>query len=238
MSLSQITVLIKRDKHGCAKQKVYQANVGYVPGTFRDGTRETGPENCRTRLDGEPYVHGVRLHICYLNTTILIRKVGKYLTLNIRTPEEYAWLSQGLCVTGCPQSEMIDYRGFFKKHPNSVVFGSPKLAMSQNNAVNQCNRANVTDFYYDSCVFDLVSTGDGRFSNAAYRAMRDAQEMDPKLRLRRSNSVVLKLLDGEAEDGQIVKSDGCHSLMLSRTLKHLMVALMAIPFSVWHFTYS
>ena len=226
----QITVLIKKSKYGCAQQRVYQANVSYVPTTFRDGTRETGPKSCRTRIDGEPYVNGVRLYICYLNTTILIRKVGKYLTFNIRTPENYARQSSGLCVTGCPLSEMIDYHGFFKKHPNSVIFGSSQPVMSQKDAINQCNTANITDFYYDSCVFDLVSTGDSHFSNAAYRAMRDAFEMDPKLRLRRSNSVVLKLVDKEAEGrGTIVlKSSSCETP--SRTLA---LPLITITTLIW-----
>jgi len=232
---SKITVLIKKSKHGCAQQRVYQANVSYVPTTFRDGTRETGPDGCITRLDGEPYINGVRLYICYVNTTILIRKVGNYLTFNIRTPEKYARQSSGLCVTGCPPSEMIDYHGFFQKHPNSVIFGSSQPAMSQKDAMKQCNAANVTDFYYDSCVFDLVSTGDDRFSNAAYRAMRDAVEMDPKLRLRRSNSVVLKLAGNELDGGEDkeVRANGCESR--SRTL---VLPLVALTCTVWALLYT
>ena len=160
-----------------------------------------------------------------MNTTILIRKVGKYLTFNIRTPENYARQSSGLCVTGCPLSEMIDYHGFFKKHPNSVLFGSSQPAMSQKDAMNQCNTANVTDFYYDSCVFDLVSTGDSRFSNAAYRAMKDAVEMDPKLRLRRSNSLVMKLVDIDEDERRKdkLKPNSCGTL--SRTLILPLIAI-------------
>eukprot|EP00794_Sanderia_malayensis_P010028 gene10028-11052_t len=193
-----ITVLIKKDRRGCAQQKVYQAQIGHVPETFRDGTRHTGPDSCRTTLTMEPGKLGVRINVCYLNTTILIRKVGKYLTFNIRTPEQYVGQSRGLCMTGCPKTEMIDYEGFFNDHPNSVLFGSSSPAMSKSEAIYLCKLANVTDFYYDSCVFDLISTGDRRFSGAAYRAMRDAVNMDPKLRLRRSNSVVLKHMDRSA----------------------------------------
>ncbi len=188
-------MLIKRSKHGCSQQKVYQAQIGHVPTTFKDGTRETGPDSCKTTLREETDGSGVRLFICYMNTTILIRKVGKYLTFNIRTPENYVRQSRGLCVTGCPETEMIDYDGFFSEHPNSVLFGSSPPAMSKTNAVYMCKMANITDFYYDSCVFDLISTGDNRFSEAAYQAMQDALDMDPKLRLRRSNSVVLKYMD-------------------------------------------
>lgn len=229
--------MIKKSKYGCTEQKVYQAHIGYVPAAFRDGTRETGPNGCKTRIDGEPYVTGISIYICYLNTTILIRKVGKYLTFNIRAPEEYVSQSRGLCVSGCPPSEMIDYHGFFKKHPNNIVFGSSKPAMSQNDAMSQCNRANVTDFYYDSCVFDLVSTGDSRFSNAAYRAMRDAVEMDPKLRLRRSNSIVLKFMDRETE-GKEKGGTTSNGISLDRTLTSLMLLCITIQCLLWRLTCS
>jgi len=101
--------------------------------------------------------------------------------------------------------------------------------------MKQCNAANVTDFYYDSCVFDLVSTGDDRFSNAAYRAMRDAVEMDPKLRLRRSNSVVLKLAGNELDGGEDkeVRANGCESR--SRTL---VLPLVALTCTVWALLYT
>lgn len=230
---SKITVLIKKSKHGCTEQKVYQAHVGHVPTTFKDGTRETGPNWCKTRLEKEPDGEGVRLYICYLNTTVLIRKVGKYLTLNIRTPENYVALSQGLCVTGCPRSEMIDYEGFFREHQNSVLFGSTSPAMLKDNAVHLCKVANVTDFYYDSCVFDLISTGDRMFSGAAYRAMQDAVHMDPKLRLRRSNSVVLKYMDKASSDANAKQlSIPSDASPLSRTFLPHFLLLIAF-YSVW-----
>ena len=230
--------MIKKSRNGCARQKVYQAQVGYVPTTFRDGTRETGPRSCKTNIKGEPGGNGVRLFICYLNTTILIRKVGKYLTFNIRTPENYVRQSRGLCVTGCPPREMIDYNGFFREHPNSVVFGSASReiapAMGKNRAMYLCEKANVTDFYYDSCVFDLISTGDNRFSNAAYRAMQDAVHMDPKLRLRRSNSVVLQSVRPADKDEPVNTrpSSSSDSRGLSRTL------LFAMPLLLWYLAFT
>ena len=65
---------------------------------------------------------------------------------------------------------------------------------TKEHAMHICDKANLTDFYYDSCVFDLLSTGDRQFSMSSVTAMRDAQMFDPKLRLRRENSVVLNYL--------------------------------------------
>ncbi len=225
-------MLIKKSSHGCAQQKVYQAQIGHVPATFKDGTRETGPDSCKTTLIMEPGGAGVRIYICYLNTTILVRKVGKYLTFNIRAPENYVRQSRGLCVTGCPITEMIDYEGFFSEHPNSVVFGSSSPAMSKTEAIYLCKIANVTDFYYDSCVFDLISTGDKMFSGAAYQAMQDAVDMDPKLRLRRSNSIVLKHMDrtsNKANKKQIISNS---SARLERTF--LLVFVIPILTCLLH----
>ena len=187
-------MLIKKGKDGCAEQKVYQARSGVTfPLTFRDGSTQTGPEGCITKLRRETSGTGVRLDICNLNTTIIIRQVGKYLTFNIRTPEEFVRESNGLCVTGCPESEMIDYNKVFSYHPNSVSLHSHRPTMSDNHAMNICELANLIDFYYDSCVFDLITAGDRTFSESAYSAMTDALKMDPRLRLRRDNSIALKV---------------------------------------------
>ena len=41
--------------------------------------------------------------------------------------------------------------------------GTDNTNMSRDFAIDVCKRANLTDFYYDSCVFDLMSTGDSTF---------------------------------------------------------------------------
>ena len=42
-----------------------------------------------------------------------------------------------------------------------------------------CKGYNVTDYYLDSCIFDLMATGDESFGVAALAAQRDLWEHDP-----------------------------------------------------------
>lgn len=42
-----------------------------------------------------------------------------------------------------------------------------------------CKEYNVTDYYLDSCIFDLMATGDKSFRVAALAAQRDLWEHDP-----------------------------------------------------------
>lgn len=109
--------------------------------------------------------------------------------------------SSGLCHSGCPASELVvDYSSFFinRIHQNDVSEGNGDgntyTRLSHYQAMELCTRRNVTDFYYDSCVFDLLTTGDRQFSLAAKLAMQDALRMDPSLRLRRDNSFVLRAM--------------------------------------------
>lgn len=46
-------------------------------------------------------------------------------------------------------------------------------------AVVLCKEYNMTDYYLDSCIFDLMATGDKSFRVAALTAQRDLWEHDP-----------------------------------------------------------
>lgn len=116
------------------------------------------------------------------------------------SPFQIANASSGLCHGGCPANELVDYSSFFVNHihQNDVSGGDgggdTYTKLSHYQAMELCTRRNVTDFYYDSCVFDLLTTGKRQFSLAAKLAMQDALRMDPSLRLRRDNSFVLRAM--------------------------------------------
>lgn len=190
----------------CFQQRIYEANSNHIPDHFKDGTSMMGIRGCWTTIykftdnDGND---GVELYSCQINTTIIIRKVAnfqsgkKWLTFNIKTPVEIIESSYGLCVSGCPVSEMVDLdTDFFRNKFNEVSneYQNNKK-MSPEDAMKECEHANLTDFYYDSCVFDLMTTGDPQFSSSATLAMIDAKKMDPRLRLRRENSAALRAVN-------------------------------------------
>ena len=143
------------------------------------------------------------------------------MTFNIKTPKEFLNISSGLCHSGCPSSERVDYASFFQKNKKNEAQNSLNLLPTNKEAMNICETSNLTDFYYDSCVFDLLSTGDRQFSVSAFTAMNDALRLDPKLRLRRENSV---LLNDDLYTDDIKKSQSSSA----RTLLESQLILFAL----------
>ncbi|XP_066914911.1 repulsive guidance molecule A-like [Clytia hemisphaerica] len=227
----KIAIQFKERDLVCSQEKNYVATSQYLPEAFSDGSRTNGPPGCLTTISKYDQ-DSVKLKACRSNTTILIRRVGRYLTFNILSPFEIVNKSSGLCHGGCPTSELFDYLSFFANliNQNDVtndIRTAPRSndvsvtsQLSYHEAMHLCSVRNVTDFYYDSCVFDLLMTGERQFSLAAKLAMLDAQSMDPKLRLRRSNSVVLQVASQQQQRVQHYSS--------SRTLTHSSVLVVLL----------
>lgn len=170
---SKVTVIIKAHPP-CAHEKTYEAVTDNLPNTFVDGTQSSGVERSVRIRDRDPGKH-VEILVKYIATTIVVRQVGHYLTFAVRMPKEVA--NQGehetglqLCVKGCPATERIDHNQVLL---NGAAGVGGSGGMSRDSAVALCRAINVTDFYFDSCVFDLMTTGDASFSKAANEAMLD-----------------------------------------------------------------
>ena len=61
---------------------------------------------------------------------------------------------------------------------SSTSSSSPRMARDV--ALRKCVKAGLTDFYLDSCVFDLMETGDEDFAVAALRALEDEVDFNPQ----------------------------------------------------------
>lgn len=99
----QITVLIKEHKN-CAEQRMYVATSDQLPGAFVDGSSITGSVFV---VEVEQDRH-IEIHARYIATTIIIRRVARYLTFAIRLPNQLVSASsnQQLCVSGCPKNQI------------------------------------------------------------------------------------------------------------------------------------
>ncbi|XP_042899269.1 repulsive guidance molecule A [Parasteatoda tepidariorum] len=163
-AITKVTVII-RQHSPCAQEKTYEAQSDYLPGVFPDGSKWSGPG---VRIREEVPGKHIEIHLRYIATKIVIRQVGNYLTFAAKMPSTVAVQgAQGetleLCVKGCPRREIIDFENIL----------DPKSGPKQE-AIAACRALNITDFYLDACVFDLLTTGDGSFSAAARDAMLDA----------------------------------------------------------------
>ncbi|XP_052793338.1 repulsive guidance molecule A-like isoform X2 [Mya arenaria] len=179
---SKLTVIIKKNEN-CASSKyiMYQADSEQLPGTFEDGMTSYGKSHSVKLVEMDPGKH-VEITLKYIDTKILIRLVGSYLTFSISMPEEilnstFNSAVLELCTKGCPKSEIIDYQKFLSS--KEMEISNTNVNMTRKDAVQLCRSANLVDFYLDSCVFDLLTTGNETFKLSAYAALQDVLKLDP-----------------------------------------------------------
>uniref|UniRef100_A0A3Q2Y4J1 Repulsive guidance molecule BMP co-receptor b n=1 Tax=Hippocampus comes TaxID=109280 RepID=A0A3Q2Y4J1_HIPCM len=174
---NKITVIFK-PYEGCTDQRVYQAVTDNLPAAFDDGTVSMRALWISERSPG----HHVELHAGYIGVTVIVRQLGRYLTLAVRIPEELAQAYDAtqdlqLCLNGCPRVERIDQSGHLPLTPPSV--GLQQMFTAEG-AKERCReQLEVQDIYFHSCVFDLLTTGDANFTVAAYSAQKDMESLHP-----------------------------------------------------------
>ncbi|XP_072166587.1 repulsive guidance molecule A-like isoform X2 [Diadema setosum] len=176
---NKLTVIIKPHRDGeCAEHKQYQAVAGNLPAVFSDGTVTSGREQGVVIVEVIPGEH-VEIHIKYIATLIVIRQVGRYITFAVRMPQEfihhYGAEEMQLCVRGCPPSEQIEYASFLSE----TARDDRNYKELRQGAIAKCRQARVIDDYLDSCVFDLLTTGDANFTRAAQSALTDITRLHP-----------------------------------------------------------
>ncbi|KAM4615686.1 repulsive guidance molecule B isoform 1-T2 [Polymixia lowei] len=212
---NKITIIFK-PYEGCTDQRVYQAVTDDLPAAFVDGTVSSGdPSHNSAGADGStgkvralwisersPGRH-VELHAGYIGVTVIVRQLGRYLTMAVRIPEELAQAYDAtqdlqLCLNGCPSGERIDRGGHLPLPPSPPALGlqlqqprrpgqpshaSPYSAprgFGVEGARQRCReQLEVEDIYFHSCVFDLLTTGDANFTAAAHSAQKDMESLHP-----------------------------------------------------------
>lgn len=165
-------------------------------------------------IDKEPGRH-VEIHAKHLGAILVVRQVGRYLTFSARLPRDIAEQGAGreglqLCVKGCPASERIDVAAVLLgnghghgRHSSMTSSGrfhrsqtsdTAKLSlptstkgMHRDAALALCREYNLIDYYLDSCMFDLMTTGDPSFSLAASHAQSDYLTLLPDAAQRLTN---------------------------------------------------
>ncbi|KAL2089915.1 hypothetical protein ACEWY4_014603 [Coilia grayii] len=237
---SKITVIFKAYE-GCTEQKVYQATTEDLPSAFQDGTRGSGRGGGSeagslwiSEQSGGPGGRQVRLQARHIGTSIIVRRVGRYLTFAIRMPEdalEPAEESGGLqlCLRGCPRNELIQEHTLHHQGPPSVPQGRPGLppphqpAYSVERATTKCRETlQVEDVYFQSCVFDLLTTGDPEFSMAAFGALEDLKALPPS-RLKQT----LPWTPSNVPDNRDTKDSGAQNSAQATTHTILLLTLLA-----------
>lgn len=209
-------------------QKVYQAEMDELPAAFADGSKNGGDKHGANSLKITEKVSGQHIEIQakYIGTTIVVRQVGRYLTFAVRMPEEVVKAvedgdNQGLylCLRGCPLNQQLDFHAFpstpkateNRPHRKGSNPSSSPEVFTYESATAKCKeKLPVEDLYFQSCVFDLLTTGDVNFTLAAYYAFEDVKMLH-------SNKDKLHLFERtrDLESGDMATSELSMALFLS-----------------------
>ncbi|XP_028814124.1 repulsive guidance molecule A [Denticeps clupeoides] len=188
---SKLTIIFKNFQE-CVDQKMYHAETDELPAAFADGSKNGGDRHGANTLRVVEKVPGqhVEIQARYIGTTIVVRQVGRYLTFAVRMPEEVVNSLEDednqdlyLCLHGCPANQRIDFRTFRARAAETQAAqgrGRPGIhhGFTYQSAVAKCKeRLQVEDMYFQSCVFDLLSSGDINFTLAAYYAFEDVKTL-------------------------------------------------------------
>ncbi|XP_035520993.1 repulsive guidance molecule A [Morone saxatilis] len=186
---SKLTIIFKNFQE-CVDQKMYHAETDELPAAFADGSKNGGDRHGANTLRVVEKVPGqhVEIQARYIGTTIVVRQVGRYLTFAVRMPEEVVnSVEEGdnqdlyLCLHGCPANQRIDFRNFRARAAEAHSAGRARSGAGAQGFTYQSAKAKckerlpVEDLYFQSCVFDLLSSGDINFTMAAYYAFEDVK---------------------------------------------------------------
>lgn len=190
----QVAVIVK--PYGdCAapdgQHLTYFADQGRLPLIFDDAT---------TPLSGVEIVETVpaelvQVHIHHVSTVVSVRLVGRYYTVSVLQPSTLTTRSDlavelastQLCQSGCPHSETVNLATFFRqtarrqnKAKRTTGRWDRKIVIALPVAVRMCGDAvGLSGYLTDSCVFDLLNTGDLSFAQlSAKSALADVRRVE------------------------------------------------------------
>ncbi len=246
-------MVIKQNSCGPDQYVTYQASTDDLPGSFDDGSTHFGQERSVEIVEEDPNKH-IEIYLRYIDTTLIVRQVGRYFTFAMKMPTDVVDHSMNnnrngiqLCTRGCPPSELIDYHEYLaQKHVRlkAAAEGADvaRLAMTRHVAEAKCREALVVDFYYDSCVFDLMTTGDVNFTRAAQQALTDVLRLYPQAAKMHRNRTTLphagKPHPSAATSSYVTvqrtsSQSSCYFSSLQRTSQQALLALLAFLLSSW-----
>ncbi|XP_053118179.1 hemojuvelin-like isoform X2 [Hemicordylus capensis] len=172
--ISKLTIIFK--KMECIREMIYQAEIDNLPAAFVDGyvNGDERPEGRSLTIHEPTPGQHIVINASYIGTTIFVRQVGRQLSFSIQATEEMAFSFTDeqdlqLCVGGCPHSQRISQSKSCCKS-NITEAWAHLLCKDQ---------LPVEDVYFESCVFDVVTSGDPSFSLVARYALEDAKLFHP-----------------------------------------------------------
>jgi RGM family protein len=182
--------MLKAHKPECTQQKLYEAQGDIpLPSTFEDSTTSSGPSSLRTVSlswrSNDNISETVIIRLSYISTIISVTRVGKYLSISAKLPDELAQTfnqeKNELCSSGCPASEQIDIK-------QVTISDLDRVLTLCHNSIGPTEHR-LTDQYLDWCVFDMMTSHDEQFINASHAAYSDVLFFEPRSLFNRTVSI-------------------------------------------------
>ncbi|VDL86361.1 unnamed protein product [Nippostrongylus brasiliensis] len=157
-----ITILIRR--HNCTPSLRYEAaseeetlSISFVDGVTRHVT-----EDRRTTVEVIPHGDYVEVAMHYIQSSVHIRRRGPYLSVSVVVPKTLQGTSsphEALCTVGCRNNSIVAIDKALAAPVQYARCFARKLHVPMKLATDRCRTVNVTDEFFDACVFDLMLTG-------------------------------------------------------------------------------
>ena len=175
----------------------------------------------------------------YIDSRVVIRQINnQYLSVGVRMPEKVLNGTIGnpdmpvirqLCLNSCPVAERVN----IVQQLGNLSSGTSVQRAAHSRAQDTCREKGVTDFFFDSCVFDLLMTGEDLFANMAASAYQDVKKYasrqprwSNRTSLEQQPKNTISQTDGSTADGHSSARGGYSSQTLIRTL--LFVYIMHV----------
>jgi len=183
---TKLTVIVKRSE-SCTPQLTYEAQGDVLPSAFVDGAVSSGPSSGHSvSISVIAAGRHVEITLRHINATLVLRRIGGHLTFAARLPRGLADQAHErsalqLCTRGCPKGERIDYRHVLAAgRPVSTVHAGRAATLTRETIAQMCREFEVTDYYFDACVFDVLFTGKTSFMESAREAQADLRRLMPQ----------------------------------------------------------
>ncbi|KAL6729287.1 hypothetical protein Aduo_000358 [Ancylostoma duodenale] len=184
-AVNKVTVLIR--SHNCTRSLHYEAasDEETLPISFVDGVSSYKTEDHRTTVEILARGNYVEIAMHHIHSSVHIRRRGPYLSVSVVVPDNVqraSTLSETLCTTGCRNQSIIAIDKALAAPSQYAKCYARKLHVPIKLAIDRCRTVNVTDQYFDACVFDLMLTGDEYLVAMARDAQSDVQALMPHFR--------------------------------------------------------
>jgi len=189
-ALVQVSVIAKRVSGDCAaaggRHLTYFADEGRLPSAWNDDVADAATTTPRGAEIFETVpAELVEIHLHYAATVISLRLVGRYYSVSVRLPDSdrrntsTELASIQLCHSGCPGTELVDLAAFFHQTARRQVKTKRTTGVRDRKAVLPlpvalwtCGEAaGLSGYLVDSCVFDLLNTGDLSFARLSAKGV-------------------------------------------------------------------